>query len=85
VTVRFGTPAAEAGMQSFQDYVTGIQVEQVGAPSKRWVYPFAFLLIGLLVLSQPPGSGGRKARPGRRPGEVDHHVQRNSSVRGPGG
>ncbi|HSH42905.1 MAG TPA: TRAP transporter fused permease subunit [Arenicellales bacterium] len=52
VTVRFGTPAAEAGMKSFQDYVTGIQVEQVGAPSKRWVYPFAFLLIGLLLWSQ---------------------------------
>ncbi|MDZ7840162.1 MAG: TRAP transporter fused permease subunit [Gammaproteobacteria bacterium] len=51
-TVRFGTPAAEAGMTSFQDYVTGIQVEQVGAPSKRWVYPFGFLLIGLLVISQ---------------------------------
>jgi len=52
VTVRFGTPAAEAGMKSFQDYVTGVQVEQVGAPSKRWVYPFAFILIGLLVWSQ---------------------------------
>jgi TRAP transporter 4TM/12TM fusion protein len=52
VTVRFGTPAAEAGMKSLQDYVTGIQVEQVGAPSKRWVYPFAFLLIGLLLWSQ---------------------------------
>jgi len=52
VTVRFGTPAAEAGMKSFQDYVTGIQVEQVGAPSKRWIYPFAFILIGLLVWSQ---------------------------------
>jgi hypothetical protein len=52
VTVRFGTPAAEAGMQSFQDFVTGVQVEQVGAPSKRWVYPFAFLIIALLVISQ---------------------------------
>lgn len=52
VAVRFGTPAAEVGMKSFQDYVTGIQVEQIGAPSKRWIYPFAFLLIGLLVMSQ---------------------------------
>jgi hypothetical protein len=52
VTVRFGTPAAEAGMKSLQDYVTGMQVEQIGAPSKRWVYPFAFALIGLLFLSQ---------------------------------
>jgi len=52
VTVRFGTPAAEAGMKSMQDYVTGMQVEQVGAPSKRWVYPFAFLLVGMLVVSQ---------------------------------
>jgi len=52
VTVRFGSPAAQVGMQSLQDYVTGMQVEQVGAPSKRWVYPFAFVLIGLLFLSQ---------------------------------
>lgn len=52
VTVRFGSPAAEAGMQNFQDYITGIQIEQVGAPSERWVYPFAFGLIGLLLWSQ---------------------------------
>jgi len=52
VTVRFGTPAAEAGMKSLQEYVTGVQIEQVGAPSKRWVYPFAFVLIGLLLMSQ---------------------------------
>jgi len=52
VTVRFGSPAAEAGMQSFQDFVTGMQIEQVGAPSKRWVYPFAFVLIGVVVWSQ---------------------------------
>jgi TRAP transporter 4TM/12TM fusion protein len=52
VTVRFGTPAAKAGMRSMGEYITGMQVEQIGAPSKRWVYPFGFLLIGVLVLSQ---------------------------------
>ncbi len=50
--VRFGGPAAAAGMQTFQDYVTGMQVEQVGAPSKRWVYLLGFLLIGIVVASQ---------------------------------
>ena len=52
VIVKFGGAAAQAGMQTFLDYVTGVEIEQVGTPSKRWVYPFAFLLIGLLVLSQ---------------------------------
>jgi TRAP transporter 4TM/12TM fusion protein len=51
-TVRFGGPAANVGMQTFQDYVTGVQVEQVGAPSKRWVYLLGFLLIGILLMSQ---------------------------------
>ena len=50
--VKYGGLAAEAGMQTFQDHVTGIEVEQVNAPSKRWIYPLAFLLIAVLVWSQ---------------------------------
>jgi TRAP-type uncharacterized transport system fused permease subunit len=72
VTVRFGTPAAQAGMQSFQDFVTGVQVEQVGAPSKRWMYLPGFLLIGLLVMSQLYRM--RREQGGQIGSEVKSHV-----------
>lgn len=74
VTVRFGSPAAEAGMQSFQDYITGMQVEQVGTPSKRWIYPFAFMFIGLLVWSQMTRVRREKRADGSRAVEVEGNV-----------
>jgi TRAP transporter 4TM/12TM fusion protein len=40
--------AEQAGID-FGDYVTGVEVEQVGLPSKRLVYPFALLLLGLVI------------------------------------
>ncbi|MGA8258864.1 MAG: TRAP transporter fused permease subunit [Arenicellales bacterium] len=74
VVARFGSPAAKAGMQSFGEYVTGMQVEQVGAPSKRWIYPFGFLLIALLVWSQLFRLRREKRTAGPPAGEVSSHV-----------
>jgi hypothetical protein len=59
-------------MQSFQDFVTGVQVEQVGAPSKRWMYLPGFLLIGLLVMSQLYRM--RREQGGQIGSEVKSHV-----------
>jgi len=50
-TVAFNGPADHAGM-TFDDIVTGIDVELTGLPSKEWVYPFALVLLGLVVTSQ---------------------------------
>jgi hypothetical protein len=36
----------------YGDYVTEVDVEQVGLPSKRWVYPFALALLGLVLAWQ---------------------------------
>ncbi len=47
----FGGMAEQAGLD-FGDYVTGVDVEQVGLPSKQWVYPFALALLGLVVAWQ---------------------------------
>ena len=33
----------------FGDYVTEVDVEQVGLPSKRLTYPFALALLGLVI------------------------------------
>jgi hypothetical protein len=43
--------AEQAGVD-FGDYVTAVDIEQVGLPSKRLVYPFALLLLGLVIASQ---------------------------------
>ena len=45
--------AEQAGME-VGDTLTDIDVEQVGQPSKMWVYPFGLLLLGLVLLSQLP-------------------------------
>jgi hypothetical protein len=43
--------AEQAGV-GFGDYVTEVDVEQVGLPSKRLVYPFALVLLGLVIAWQ---------------------------------
>ena len=43
--------AEQVGVQ-FGDYVREVDVEQVGMPSKRWVYPFALALLGLVIAWQ---------------------------------
>ena len=50
-TVAFNGPADKAGM-TFGDVVTGVDVELTGLPSKELVYPFALVLLGLVVYSQ---------------------------------
>ena len=50
-TVAFNGPADQAGV-TFRDVVTGIDVERTGLPSKQLVYPFALVLLGLVVYSQ---------------------------------
>ena len=53
------------------DYVREVDIEEVGLPSKRLVYPFALLLLGLVIAGQlvrrrreqadpVPASGGSK-------------------------
>lgn len=49
--VAFNGPAAAAGMM-FGDIVTGIDVELTGLPHKEFVYPFAIILLGIVVFSQ---------------------------------
>ncbi|HSR70964.1 MAG TPA: DUF3394 domain-containing protein, partial [Kiloniellales bacterium] len=34
------------------DFITAVEVEQVGLPSKRWVYPFALALLALVIAWQ---------------------------------
>ena len=43
----------QAGLQ-IGDTLTEVDVEQVGQPSKMWVYPFGLALLGLVILSQWP-------------------------------
>ncbi len=50
-TVAFGGPADKAGIE-FGDEVTGIDVETSGLPPKELIYPFGFLLLGLVLYSQ---------------------------------
>ncbi|MHA1538670.1 MAG: DUF3394 domain-containing protein, partial [Alphaproteobacteria bacterium] len=40
--------AEQVGVE-FGDYIREVDVEQVGMPSKRWVYPFALALLGLVI------------------------------------
>ena len=43
--------ADQIGVES-GDFVTSVDVEEVGQPAKELVYPFAFLLLGLVTLGQ---------------------------------
>ena len=52
-TVGFGGAAEEIGID-FGDIVTEMDVEALGQPSKALVYPFAYLLLGLIILAQRP-------------------------------
>ena len=45
--------AEQAGLR-VGDTLTEVDVEQVGQPSKMWVYPFGLALLGLVLLSQWP-------------------------------
>jgi len=47
----FDSIAEKAGLQ-FGDYVEEVDVEQLGRPAREWVYPFAFGLLGIIVLLQ---------------------------------
>jgi hypothetical protein len=49
--VAFNGPAAAAGMM-FGDIVTEIDVELTGLPPKEFVYPFALILLGIVIFSQ---------------------------------
>ncbi|WP_421726094.1 TRAP transporter permease [Bauldia sp.] len=49
--VAFNGPAEKAGM-TFDDIVTDIDVELTGLPPKELVYPFALVLLALVVLAQ---------------------------------
>lgn len=50
--VVFNSVAAKAGIRPYEDYVTSIDVEQLGRPAKEWVYPLALLALGLVVITQ---------------------------------
>jgi TRAP transporter 4TM/12TM fusion protein len=43
--------AAKIGIKE-GDLVSRVEVEQVGLPSKQWAYPFALILLGLVILWQ---------------------------------
>ena len=43
--------AEGAGIQ-FGDYVTSVDVEQIGRPRKEWVYAPAFAILCLITLMQ---------------------------------
>ncbi|MCH6590586.1 MAG: TRAP transporter permease [Proteobacteria bacterium] len=45
--------AEQAGVE-VGDTLTEVDVEQLGQPSKMWVYPFGLALLGLVILSQWP-------------------------------
>ena len=45
--------AEQAGLR-VGDTLTEVDVEQLGQPSKMWVYPFGLALLGLVILSQWP-------------------------------
>ena len=53
VNVAFNGLAEQAGIK-IGDAVTEVDVEQVGLPSKYLVYPFALLLLGLVIAMQIP-------------------------------
>ncbi len=47
----FNGLAEKAGLQ-FGDYVIEVDVEQLGRPARQWVYPFAFALLGIIIVLQ---------------------------------
>ena len=49
--VGFNSAAEKAGID-FGDYVTEVDVEQPGRPAKQLVYPFALVLLGLIIAMQ---------------------------------
>ncbi len=48
---RFNGPAESAGV-TFGDYITAVDVEQIGRPPKEWVYVIGFLLLGIVLFYQ---------------------------------
>jgi len=44
---QFNGPAEKAGV-TFGDYLTAIDIEQLGRPAKEWIYLLGFLLLGLV-------------------------------------
>jgi TRAP transporter 4TM/12TM fusion protein len=51
-SVAFNSEAAKKGLRPFEDFVTGVDVEQLGRPAKEWIYPLSLLILGLAILSQ---------------------------------
>jgi C-terminal processing protease CtpA/Prc len=49
--LQFNGLAEQAGLE-LGDYVTEVDVEQVGQPAKQLVYPFGLALLGLVIASQ---------------------------------
>ena len=49
--LQFNGLAEQSGVE-VGDIVTDVDVEQVGRPAKEWVYPFAFALLGLVIVLQ---------------------------------
>jgi len=45
------SPADQIGVES-GDFLSAVDVEEVGQPAKEWVYPFALFLLGLVTLGQ---------------------------------
>jgi membrane-associated protease RseP (regulator of RpoE activity) len=43
--------AEKAGLD-FGDYITEVDVEQLDQPAKEWIWPFALLLLGLVLIRQ---------------------------------
>ena len=43
--------AEQSGIETW-DYVTGVDVEQVGRPPKEIIYPFALAVLGLVIALQ---------------------------------
>ncbi len=50
--VALNGPAEKVGVRPFEDYVTGIDVEQIGRPAKEWIYPIAFAVLAMVVAMQ---------------------------------
>ena len=44
--------AGEKAKMSLGDLVTEVDLEQIGRPTKEWVYPLAFLVLGLVFALQ---------------------------------
>jgi hypothetical protein len=49
--LQFNGLAEQSGVK-VGDIVTDVDVEHVGRPAKEWIYPFAFALLGLVIVLQ---------------------------------